>query len=207
MSSGSEAGRVRPEGRPPGRRLLHRRPPKSSSGRFGFRTVATTLRGSRSASRNSWAAILSDGTNAWASRTYDIDPIVDRVGAGDAFSGALIYGLLSGWDEQAVVDFATAASCLKHGIPGDFNQVERGRGERTGRRRRIRSRASAEVVLGPEQLGMPRRDVGRDASGSRSSAHEPRRRRPPHRHRGSRAAIARCCRNISSKVVAGGSSS
>jgi 2-dehydro-3-deoxygluconokinase len=91
--------------------------------RFGFRTVATTLRGSRSASRNSWAAILSDGTTAWASRTYDIDPIVDRVGAGDAFSGALIYGLLNGWEEQAVVDFATAASCLKHGIPGDFNHV------------------------------------------------------------------------------------
>jgi 2-dehydro-3-deoxygluconokinase len=91
--------------------------------RFGFRTVATTLRGSRSASTNSWAAIVSNGTTAWASRTYDINPIVDRVGAGDAFSGALIYGLLSGWDEQAIVEFATAASCLKHGIPGDFNQV------------------------------------------------------------------------------------
>jgi 2-dehydro-3-deoxygluconokinase len=91
--------------------------------RFGCRYVATTLRGSRSASANSWAAILSDGTTAWASTIYDIEPIVDRVGAGDAFSGALIFGLLTGMDEQATVDFATAASCLKHSIPGDFNQV------------------------------------------------------------------------------------
>lgn len=91
--------------------------------RFGFRFVATTLRGSRSASSNSWAAILSDGTRAWTSRQYLIEPIVDRVGAGDAFSGALIYGLLQGHDEQAVIDFATAASCLKHSVPGDFNEV------------------------------------------------------------------------------------
>lgn len=91
--------------------------------RFGFRYVATTLRGSRSASHNSWAAILSDGTAAWASTIYEIEPIVDRVGAGDAFSGALIFALLTGMQEQAAVDFATAASCLKHSIPGDFNQV------------------------------------------------------------------------------------
>ncbi len=91
--------------------------------RFGFRYAATTLRGSRSASSNTWAAILSDGTTAWASRTYEIEPIVDRVGAGDAFAGALIYGLMSGFDEQAIVDFATAASCLKHAIPDDFNHV------------------------------------------------------------------------------------
>lgn len=91
--------------------------------RFGFRHVATTLRGSRSASSNSWAAILSDGTTAWASPVYDIEPIVDRVGAGDAFSGALIFGLLTGMGGQATIDFATAASCLKHSIPGDFNQV------------------------------------------------------------------------------------
>jgi 2-dehydro-3-deoxygluconokinase len=91
--------------------------------RFGFRFVATTLRGSRSASSNAWAAILSNGTQSWVSRTYEIEPIVDRVGAGDAFSGALIYGLLNDLDEQAVVEFATAASCLKHSIPGDFNHV------------------------------------------------------------------------------------
>jgi 2-dehydro-3-deoxygluconokinase len=91
--------------------------------RFGFRHVATTLRGSRSASSNSWAAILSDGTTAWASPVYEIEPIVDRVGAGDAFSGGLIYALMTGLGEQAAIDFATAASCLKHSIPGDFNQV------------------------------------------------------------------------------------
>ena len=56
-------------------------------------------------------------------RIYEIEPIVDRVGAGDAFSGALIFALLTGMQEQAAVDFATAASCLKHSIPGDFNQV------------------------------------------------------------------------------------
>jgi 2-dehydro-3-deoxygluconokinase len=91
--------------------------------RFGFRYVATTLRGSRSASNNSWAAILSDGRAAWMSTVYEIEPIVDRVGAGDAFSGALIFALLTGMQEQAAVDFATAASCLKHSIPGDFNHV------------------------------------------------------------------------------------
>jgi 2-dehydro-3-deoxygluconokinase len=98
--------------------------------RFGFRYVATTLRGSRSASSNTWAAILSDGTTAWASRVYEIEPIIDRVGAGDAFAGGLIYGLLSGHDAQAIVDFATAASCLKHAIPGDFNHVSRAEVER-----------------------------------------------------------------------------
>jgi 2-dehydro-3-deoxygluconokinase len=91
--------------------------------RFDFSRVATTLRGSRSATSNSWAAILSDGTAAWASTVYEIEPIIDRVGAGDAFSGGLIYALLTGMDEQAAIDFATAASCLKHSIPGDFNQV------------------------------------------------------------------------------------
>ena len=96
---------------------------KELVGRFGFRYVATTLRGSRSASSNSWAAILSDGTTAWASRVYDIEPIVDRVGAGDAFSGGLIYGFMTGMGEQAAVEFATAAACLKHSIPGDFNHV------------------------------------------------------------------------------------
>ncbi len=91
--------------------------------RFGLRLVATTLRGSRSASSNTWAAIVSNGARTWASRTYEIEPIVDRVGAGDAFSGGLIFGLLQGMDEQALVEFAAAASCLKHSIPGDFNLV------------------------------------------------------------------------------------
>ena len=91
--------------------------------RFGFRYVATTLRGSRSASSNTWAAILSDGTRRLGEPDYEIEPIVDRVGAGDAFSGAPDLGLLTGMEEQASVEFATAASCLKHSIPGDFNQV------------------------------------------------------------------------------------
>jgi 2-dehydro-3-deoxygluconokinase len=90
---------------------------------FGFRYVATTLRGSLSASRNRWGAVLSDGATAWTSRVYDIESIVDRVGAGDAFSGGLIYGLLCELGEQGAVEFAAAASCLKHTIPGDFNQV------------------------------------------------------------------------------------
>jgi 2-dehydro-3-deoxygluconokinase len=101
----------------------HARAAEELVSRFGFRHVATTLRGSRSASANSWTAILSDGTATWASPTYEIVPIVDRVGAGDAFSGALIYALLTGMGEQEAVDFATAASCLKHSIPGDFNEV------------------------------------------------------------------------------------
>jgi 2-dehydro-3-deoxygluconokinase len=88
-----------------------------------LRYAATTLRGSRSASSNTWAAILSDGTTAWASRLYEIEPIVDRVGAGDAFAGGLIYGLMLGMDQSAIIEFATAASCLKHSIQGDFNQV------------------------------------------------------------------------------------
>lgn len=116
-ASGSDvtAGRVEP--------AAYARAAETLVARFGVRYAATTLRGSRSASSNSWAAILSDGTTAWESRIYDIEPIVDRVGAGDAFSGGLIYALMTGLGEQAAVEFATAASCLKHSIPGDFNQV------------------------------------------------------------------------------------
>lgn len=91
--------------------------------RFGFRYVATTLRSSRSASINEWAGMLYDGANHYTSRSYEIHPIVDRVGGGDSFSGGLIYGLLNGWEPQRIVDFAAAASCLKHTILGDFNLV------------------------------------------------------------------------------------
>ncbi len=89
--------------------------------RFGFQKVATTLRESVSASVNGWAAMLSDGTTHVTSRRYEIAPIVDRVGAGDSFTGGLIFALLSGYDLQRSVDFAAAASCLKHSIAGDFN--------------------------------------------------------------------------------------
>ncbi len=87
-----------------------------------LRIVAVTLRESRSADRNGWSAVL-DGTAGFsASRAYAIDDIVDRVGGGDAFSAALIYGLLNrGADEAGALEFAVAASALKHAIPGDFN--------------------------------------------------------------------------------------
>jgi 2-dehydro-3-deoxygluconokinase len=87
---------------------------------FELDYVATTLRTSISASRNRWAGALFDGRRQYLSRTYEIEPIVDRVGGGDSFSGGLIYGLLEGLEPQACVEFAVAASCLKHSIPGDF---------------------------------------------------------------------------------------
>ncbi len=90
---------------------------------FDFRFVATTLRTSVSASVNRWAGLLYDRTNHYLSRTYEIHPIVDRVGGGDSFTGGLIFGLVHGLDRQACVEFAVAASCLKHSIPGDFNHV------------------------------------------------------------------------------------
>jgi 2-dehydro-3-deoxygluconokinase len=89
--------------------------------RFGFKFVATTLRESISASANRWAGLLYDGERHYVSRQYLIDPIVDRVGGGDSFAGGLIYGLLTGLGRQETVEFATAASCLKHSVPGDFN--------------------------------------------------------------------------------------
>ena len=92
--------------------------------RFGFKYVATTLRASLSASENGWSCLLFDGQNYYPSREYRIW-VVDRVGAGDAFSGGLIYSLLSGMSGQDAVEFAAAASCLKHSIHGDFNQVSR----------------------------------------------------------------------------------
>jgi 2-dehydro-3-deoxygluconokinase len=92
--------------------------------RFGFTYVATTLRESLSASENGWSCLLSDGQECYLSRKYRIW-VVDRVGGGDSFSGGLIYGLLSGMSCQDTVEFAAAASCLKHTIHGDFNHVSR----------------------------------------------------------------------------------
>ena len=92
--------------------------------RFGFKYVATTLRESLSASENGWSCLLSDGQRCYLSRQYRIW-IVDRVGGGDSFSGAMIYGLLSGMSPQDTVEFGAAASCLKHSIHGDLNQVSR----------------------------------------------------------------------------------
>ena len=92
--------------------------------RFGCRKIAITLRGSLSASDNTWSGMLYSKENGKAcfSRTYHIH-IVDRVGGGDSFGGGLIYSLLTGADDQYAVDFAVAASCLKHSVEGDFNQV------------------------------------------------------------------------------------
>lgn len=84
--------------------------------------VITTLRGSISASHNSWSGVLFDGTNLYESPTYQITHIVDRVGGGDSFMGGLIYGLIQyAGDDQQALNFAVAASCLKHTIYGDAN--------------------------------------------------------------------------------------
>ena len=92
------------------------------SERFKCRAVAITLRGSISASENNWAAMLYNGKQAFFSQQYRVH-IVDRVGGGDSFGGALIYALLSQYDNQKAIDFAAAASCLKHSIEQDFNLV------------------------------------------------------------------------------------
>ena len=85
--------------------------------------VAITLRESRSADRNGWSAVLSSPSGFCSSRRYDIDDIVDRVGGGDSFSAGLIYGLLSFETDAEALEFAVAASCLKHSVSGDFNRV------------------------------------------------------------------------------------
>lgn len=85
-------------------------------------TVAITLRVSKSADRNGWGAVIHGKTGFFASRTYEIDDIIDRVGGGDSFAAGMIHGLLEhGHDLDKVINFAAAASCLKHAIPGDFN--------------------------------------------------------------------------------------
>lgn len=85
--------------------------------------VITTLRGSISASHNSWAGVMYDGKQMYKSPTYQITHIVDRVGGGDSFMGGLIYGLNAYDDDQKALNFAVAASCLKHTIYGDANLV------------------------------------------------------------------------------------
>ena len=90
--------------------------------RFGCEKVAITLRGSITASDNNWAAMLFDGEKAYFSPTYTVH-IVDRVGGGDSFGAGLIYSLLQGKQPQDAVNFAVAASCLKHTIEHDFNLV------------------------------------------------------------------------------------
>ena len=95
---------------------------KQLAERFGFSKVAITLRGSISANDNNWAAMLYDGQNFYFSKNYLIH-IVDRVGGGDSFGAGLIYACMSDYEPQATIEFAVAASCLKHTIEGDFNMV------------------------------------------------------------------------------------
>jgi 2-dehydro-3-deoxygluconokinase len=95
---------------------------KTLAERFGFKQVAVTLRESFSADDNNWAAMLYSGGKAYYSKKYAIH-IVDRVGGGDSFGAGLIYGMLQKMPPAECLEFAVAASCLKHSIEGDFNQV------------------------------------------------------------------------------------
>ena len=95
---------------------------KQMQEKFGFKYVVTTLRESYSASDNGWSALIYDGKEFYHSKKYDIR-IVDRVGGGDSFAGGLIHGLLSKPNMKEALEFAVAASALKHTISGDFNLV------------------------------------------------------------------------------------
>ncbi len=90
--------------------------------RFSFDKVAITLRSSISANDNNWAAMLYEEGKAYFSKSYAVH-IVDRVGGGDSFGAGLIYSVLNGYEQQQAIEFAVAASCLKHSIEGDFNLV------------------------------------------------------------------------------------
>jgi 2-dehydro-3-deoxygluconokinase len=93
---------------------------KKLADRFGFQMVALTLRESLSASRNLWSGLLYHGEKCYISKKYDIN-IVDRLGAGDSFCAGLIYSAIKGFNNQRTIEFAVAASCLKHTIECDFN--------------------------------------------------------------------------------------
>ena len=95
---------------------------KQLTEKFGFKAVAITLRESKSASDNDWSGMLFKNGNAFFSKKYSMH-IVDRVGGGDSFGAGLIYALSNGYDEQSAIEFAVAASCLKHSVEGDYNMV------------------------------------------------------------------------------------
>lgn len=97
---------------------------KQMTEKFGFKYVVSSLRESYSASDNGWSACISDGNEFYHSRKYDVR-IIDRVGGGDSFAGGLICGLLDGKDMKDSLEYAVAASALKHTINGDFNLVSR----------------------------------------------------------------------------------
>lgn len=96
---------------------------KAMAKEFGFKYVISTLRESFSASHNGWKAMIYNGEEFYESKRYDINPIIDRVGGGDSFSGGIIHGLLTKPNQGAALEFAVAASALKHTINGDFNLV------------------------------------------------------------------------------------
>ena len=104
-----------------------------------LKMIAITLRESKSADINGWGACLNDRDKFYLSKSYMINDIIDRVGGGDSFAGGLIYGLSSYESKQDALEFAVAASCLKHSIGGDFNRVKVGEvkklmgGDGTGR--------------------------------------------------------------------------
>lgn len=89
---------------------------------FSFKYVAFTLRKSVNANYNEWSGMLFDRNEYFLSDNYKIQ-IVDRVGGGDSFAASLIYGLINNFDNQKAIDFAIAASCLKHSIEGDYNLI------------------------------------------------------------------------------------
>lgn len=90
---------------------------------WGFKYIVSTLRESFSASDNGWKALIYDGKDFFLSRRYEINPIVDRVGGGDSFSAGIIHCLANGMPQNEALEFAVAASALKHTIPGDVNMV------------------------------------------------------------------------------------
>ena len=96
---------------------------KAMAKEFGFKYVISTLRESFSATHNGWKAMIYNGEEFYESKRYDINPIIDRVGGGDSFSGGVIHGLLTMPNQGEALEFAVAASALKHTIPGDFNLV------------------------------------------------------------------------------------
>ena len=95
---------------------------KQLADKFGFEKVAITLRTSISANDNDWAGMLYDGEDYYFSKSYHLH-IVDRVGGGDSFGGGLIYSLLTGKSSKEAIEFAVAASALKHSVEGDYNRV------------------------------------------------------------------------------------
>ncbi len=97
---------------------------KKLTDKFGFKGVAITLRESLSANDNNWSGMLYTNGEAVFSKKYSMH-IVDRVGGGDSFGGGLIYALLNGYEPEKAINFAIAASCLKHSIEGDYNMVSK----------------------------------------------------------------------------------